>query len=208
MVDNWRRRTPDGFRFAAKLPQTITHEKRLADAEAELFSFLDAITRLDDRLGPLLAQLPPDFRRGPDEWAALQHFVALLPDGPDFAVEFRHRSWATPETFALLRDHRVAWCINDLHYLPATVELTADFTYLRWLGDHRQIDRFNEVTIDRTAETDQWAETLTELSTRITRIYGYYNNHYAGHSPASVRALQARLGLPESPSPARGLFDD
>jgi uncharacterized protein YecE (DUF72 family) len=207
MVDGWRRRTPPGFRLAAKLPQSITHEKRLVDVEAELFSFLEAISRLEDRLGPLLAQLPPDFRRGPEEWAALQKLVALLPPGPEYAVEFRHRSWAQPETFDLLRQRGIAWCINDLHYLPATVELTSDFTYLRWLGDHRKIEQFGAVVIDRDAETDRWAETLAELSSKITRVYGYYNNHYAGHSPASVRALQRRLGLEESPPLVRGLFD-
>jgi uncharacterized protein YecE (DUF72 family) len=122
-------------------------------------------------------------------------------------LEFRHRSWSDQPIFDLLREHGVAWCINDLHYLKPTIELTADFTYLRWLGDHRKIERFNAVTIDRLDEYDQWAETIRDLSAKVTRLYGYYNNHYAGHSPASVRELRRRLNLPDAPPPARGLFD-
>src|SRR5690242_6822331 len=73
-VDAWPRRTPPGFKLAAKLPQTITHEKRLENVRDELFSFLDAITRLAERLGPILAQCPPDLRAGDAERAALASF--------------------------------------------------------------------------------------------------------------------------------------
>jgi uncharacterized protein YecE (DUF72 family) len=160
---------------------------------------------LEGRLGVLLAQLPPDFRHGEAEQEALASVLARWPADLPLAVEFRHRTWARPEIFELLRSHKVAWCINELYYLPAKVEITADFTYVRWLGDHRKIGRFGEVQIDRTSETSRWAATLTELSNYVTKVYGYYNNHYAGHSPASVRLLQRNLNLPESSPPAEGV---
>src|SRR6266571_5800694 len=206
MVDGWRRNTPPEFRFSAKLPQVITHEKRLANVERDLLDFVAVMTRLDDKLGPLLAQMPPDFRHGEAEREDLESFVALLPTGPEFAIEFRHRSWIRDDVLELLRSRGIAWCLQDLYYMPKTVEVTADFVYVRWLGDHRKITRFAEIQVDRSAATERWAETLRDLSSRVTRIYGYYNNHYAGHSPASVRQLQARLGVPESAPPARGLF--
>ena len=207
IVDSWRRNTPSGFRFAAKLPQTITHEKRLVGTERELADFLALMTRLDDRLGPMLAQCPPAFQYGTEEYAALGSFLTQLPSSFDFAIEFRHRSWLRPEVYELLRTHRVAWCVIDLYYMPRSIQVTADFIYLRWLGDRRQIQRFNAVQIDREAATERWAEIITALSSRVSRIYGYYSDHYAGHSPASVRLLQRQLGLAEGPLPARGLFD-
>jgi uncharacterized protein YecE (DUF72 family) len=206
-VEGWRRRTPDGFEFTAKLPQRITHEKRLVDVKDELFEFLAVMKLLGEKLGPLLVQLPPDFRNGPAELQQVDDFVKLLPPNQLFAIEFRHRSWAQEEVFAILSERRICWCINDLPYLPKRVEVTGDFSYLRWLGDHRQIASFAATQIDRSADYDAWAATLRELSSRVTRVYGYFNNHYAGHSPASVRQLQRRLGQPESAPPARGLFD-
>lgn len=206
-VEGWRRRSPDGFEFAAKLPQLITHEKRLRGAEGELTRFVEVMDLLGDKLGPLLAQLPPDFRYGEAEWEALNEFVEQLAPWRRWAIEFRHRSWAREDVLELLSERRVTWCINDLPYLPKRVEVTGDFAYLRWLGDHRKIEQFGTTQIDRSADYDFWAETLRELSGRVTRVYGYFNNHYAGHSPASVRELQRRLGLPESAPPARGLFD-
>jgi uncharacterized protein YecE (DUF72 family) len=206
-VEGWRRRTPDDFEFTAKLPQRITHQKRLVDVQPELNEFLDVMKLLGEKLGPLLVQLPPDFRNGPDEFRQVDQFIQLLPPGQLFAIEFRHRSWAKEELLGLLSERRICWCINDLPYLPKRVEVTGDFSYLRWMGDHRRIERFAGTQIDRTGEYDAWAETLRELSAQVTRIYGYFNNHYAGHSPASVREMQRRLDQPVSAPPARGLFD-
>jgi uncharacterized protein YecE (DUF72 family) len=207
IVDSWRRNTPASFRFAAKLPQTITHEKRLAGAERELGDFLAVMTRLDERLGPVLTQCPPAFQYGPVEHAALVEFLNLLPASVEFAIEFRHRSWLRPEVYELLRAHRVAWCVIDLYYMPRLIQVTADFIYLRWLGDRRPIKRFNAIQVDRDAATDGWTEIIRAHSSKASRIYGYYSDQYAGHSPASVRLLQRKLLLPESPPPARGLFD-
>jgi uncharacterized protein YecE (DUF72 family) len=167
---------------------------------------------LGPKLGPMLVQLPPDFHA--DERPALEGFLKLLPNGYRFAAEFRHRSWHSPETFELLTDHGVAWTIIDLHYMPRRPAQTAGFSYLRWLGDRRQIARYDRVQIDRTERDDEWAEIVRVLIERVDRVYGYYGNHYAGHSPASVRAMQQRLGLPVRAPPAEtdepeqpGLFD-
>lgn len=196
-VQSWAANTPPDFVFSAKLPRTITHERRLVDCAEELARFLDVI----GQLGPLLIQLPPDFRS--EERPALEDFLALLPADHRFAAEFRHRSWLSPETYALLADHGVAWAIVDLPYLPRTPSITAPFTYLRWLGDWGKLTRFDAVQIDRDARDDEWADVLRDLSGRVDQIYGYFNNYYAGHAPASVRAMHQRLGLPvrEPPPP-------
>lgn len=199
VVRGWDRVTPEHFQFAAKLPRSITHDRRLIDAGDELLEFVEVMRELGPKLGPMLVQLPPDFRY--DERDALRAFLAQLPDGFRFAVEFRHRSWLRAETYEILRERAAAWTNVDLWYMPRHVELTADFTYVRWLGERRKIQRMDAVQIDRSAELDAWAEELEHVSKRVQRIYGFANNHYSGHSPADIRHLRKRLGLPERDSP-------
>jgi uncharacterized protein YecE (DUF72 family) len=87
----WARRTPPGFTFTAKMPQSITHEKKLLGVEQEVASFVDRIGLLGDKLGAIVVQFPRSFTRSMED--RLRAFLALLPRGPRFAVEFRSRSW-------------------------------------------------------------------------------------------------------------------
>jgi uncharacterized protein YecE (DUF72 family) len=199
-VQAWRRSTPDGFRFAAKVPRSITHDARLVNAQREMMEFLETMQELGDKLGPVLVQLPPDFTG--DERPALTRFLGELQAGFSYAVEFRHRSWLSDETYELLRQHGIAWTMIDLSYMPRHVEVTADFTYVRWLGNRRAIQRVHEVQIDRREELDAWADRLEEVAKRVQRIYGFVNNHYSGHSPADVLYLQRRLGVRQRENPA------
>lgn len=202
LVDLWDSQTPSAFQFAAKTPRSITHDRHLIDVNEDMAEFLRVITRLGEKLGAVLIQMPPDFSF--DELPALDAFLATLPDEVRFAVELRHRSWIRDESFDLLRDHGAAFTIVDLHYMPRIVELTADFAYVRWLGDRRQIQRMHTTQIDRRGELDQWAERLEDLSSRAQRIYGFSNNHYSGHSPSDISHLRRRLGLPERTGPRQG----
>lgn len=207
-VQAWAEHSPPDFVFTAKLPRSITHDRRLVDCSDELGQFLAVIGRLGPKLGPLLIQLPPDFRS--DERPALERCLDLLPKDYRFAVELRHRSWHDDETLDLLSAHGVAWTITDLPYLPPLVATTARFSYLRWHGERRQLARFDAVQIHRSERDDAWAATLRSLAERVDQVYGYFNNYWAGHAPASVRAMQQRLGLParEPPPPEQpSLFD-
>jgi uncharacterized protein YecE (DUF72 family) len=203
-VDKWRESTPEGFQFTAKMPRTITHDRHLVDAEDDLSEFLSSIGRLGDKLGAVLIQLPPDFKA--DERPALEFFLKLLPHDIHFAAEFRHRSWLNDDTYELLRRSNVAWTMIDLRYMPIVHEVTASFTYVRWLGDRRQIQRVHETQIDRTEQLTSWAEKLDQVARRVERMYGFVNNHYSGHSPEDVRFLRRQLGLPER-APARRLHE-
>ncbi len=188
-VNAWRERTPDGFVFAAKFPQMITHEKKLADSQAETHAFLAAMSLLGDRLGPLLLQFSYEF--GPDQMGALDTYLAELPPGFQIAVEVRNRRWLRPEFYALLKGHGVALALQDLYYMPHTYETTAPFVYIRWLGERQRIARFDHIQIDRSAEQARWAEQVKAMLGRGLTVYGYFNNHWAGHSPESVRQFQA-----------------
>ena len=196
LVRSWAENTPDGFLFTAKLPQSITHEKHLAHCQSELAAFVDAMRLLGPKLGALHIQCPPDFHY--EELPALQEFLPLLPGDVSFAIEFRHRSWLREDVLDLLRQYNVAFCAIDLYYMPRVPHVTADFAYVRWLGDRRQISQFDRIQIDRSEQMETWSGILQEIAPRVRRIYGFYNNHYAGHSPASVGQMKSLLSLPSA----------
>lgn len=128
-IATWLEQTPASFRFALKAPQTITHRKRLVGVDAELKEFVAVAKMLKRRAGPLLFQLPPNFKQDLSRLAA---FLKLLPKRTRAAIEFRHKSWLTDDTYALLHKHRVALCTADAEELPATpLVATTDWGYLR-----------------------------------------------------------------------------
>jgi uncharacterized protein YecE (DUF72 family) len=156
---------------------------------------------LGPKLGPILVQLPPQFHCGPVELGALRGFLEILPKEFAFSIEFRHRSWLRPQVYELLRADGVAWCIIDLFYMPRTIEVTAPFSYVRWLGERSKIEKVDHVQIDRRRELIDWAAVLKErVEASVERIYAYVNNHYSGHSPANVRQLHLLLDTETSSS--------
>ena len=197
-VMGWADRTPDDFTFALKLPQEITHERRLRSCGDLLREFLDVARRLERKLGPILLQFGPDF--GPVELPALAAFLPQLPRDLLFAVEFRQRSWINDGIIALLAEHRVALALVDARWIPRKTMLslaerpTADFAYVRWMGPNRDIVDYSRVQVDRTAEIDAWVRVLPALAKRVRTVFGFANNHFAGHSPATLRELQLQLG--------------
>ncbi len=197
-VRGWYERTPPGFVFSLKLPQEITHERRLRDAEDATALFFDRARELEDKLGPVLVQLGPDF--GPDELPALAEFLPTLPRDVRVAVEFRQRGWIQESVLALLADHGVALALSDGKWIPRKQLLalaatpTADHAYVRWMGPDRSITDFSRIQVDRSREVESWSTALWGLSQRVRSVYGYVNNHFAGHSPATARDLQRLLG--------------
>jgi uncharacterized protein YecE (DUF72 family) len=201
MVEGWYRRTPGGFRFAAKIPQVITHEKVLRDCQDELRQFTDVMGLLGDKLGALLFQFPYFAKR---DFATPQAFLDRLapvldrlPEGYRFAVEVRNRGWITRHLLDLLRAHRVALALTDHPWMPPIQELirrhdvaTADFSYIRWLGDRQAMEamtqKWDRLVVDRQQDTTAWAMVVRQLLARHLAVYGFYNNHYAGHSPGSI----------------------
>ncbi|MBV9866276.1 MAG: DUF72 domain-containing protein [Abitibacteriaceae bacterium] len=198
VVESWRKRVPDGFRFALKVPRTITHDRSLIDCADEFNAFLHVISYLEDRLGPVLFQFPPHFSAASVD--TLRDFLLLLPSGWKFAMEFRHRSWFQQEYADLLETAGVAWAWADTGNLltsasPLPLYSTASFSYIRWLGDRdAPMAPFNSLKKDCSNEETRWADIIKALPT--PEIWGYFNNHWAGYSPGSVDAFKQRLGLP------------
>lgn len=204
MVEAWRDRTPPGFLFAAKVPQVITHEKILESCGEELGSFLRVMESLGDKLGPLLLQFRY-FRK--DEFPVpgpflerLERFLPALPSGMRFAVEVRNKSFVTDRLLDLLRRYRVAlvlldhpWFYRVDQLLKKPGALTAEFCYVRWLGDRRAIEakttRWDALIVDRSKEMRGWIEALRPI-VESRPVVGYFNNHYAGYAIGSIRRFR------------------
>ncbi len=202
---SWAAKVPAGFKVAAKVPQLITHEKLLVGCGDDMKAFLDAMEELGGKLGPLLFQFPY-FRY--DAFASLdaflerlEPFLESLPPGRAFALEVRNKTWVGERLLTALRRHRVAYTLIDLPWMPMADEvirkfdvLTSDFVYARWLGDRMGIeaktDRWDKLIVDRTPEMERWVPALASLLARNIEVYGYFNNHYAGHAPGSIELLR------------------
>ena len=116
MLANWLAAVPAGFRFSFKAPERITHRSRLRGCDAAVEAFVAAVepVRAAGKLGPLLFQLPPNFKADPSRLVEFLSASALNGDSaPKIAFEFRHDSWFTEETYEILRKHNAALCIAE-----------------------------------------------------------------------------------------------
>jgi uncharacterized protein YecE (DUF72 family) len=215
-VNGWARKTPDRFLFSVKVPQVITHEKMLVGAEAEFKQFVETMELLGPKLGPMVLQFPyfnrTKFKSGGEFLKLLAAFMKKLPACHQFAVEIRNRSWLDARFAGALRDHNVALVLQDHSWMPRPAQLfeqfdpiTADFTYIRWLGDRKGIEQrtktWDVVIVDRTRELAEWVEIVRKVHKRRIQIFAYANNHYAGHAPATVEQFQQMLGPLEPAKP-------
>jgi uncharacterized protein YecE (DUF72 family) len=129
LLQTWAGEVPADFRFVLKASQRITHQHRLVDADEDVGYLLDVAATLQQRLGALLFQLPPNLKKDAPRLAA---FLSLLRTPHRAAFEFRHPSWFDDDVFALLHEHQAALCIAEAEGdLVVPVVATADWGYLR-----------------------------------------------------------------------------
>ena len=190
----WAATVPPGFKFCPKTPRQITHEMRLRNATDLMQTYLETVQLLDDHLGAILIQLPPSFAAA--EFDTVATFLADLPVGLQYAIEFRHPSWFTYQTAALLQAHNVCWTSTAYLDLPKQIALTTNFHYIRWLGRHGQFERKTHEQTDVTPELEWWWENIQPNLERTSTIYGFFNNDFSGHSPATCNRFKDIVGLP------------
>lgn len=194
MVMGWLRYSPSNFVFTAKLPKVITHDKKLGlkeNVKADLEAYLELMRplRLGGKLGCLLIQLPPSYDYNPEN---LESFFNILDPFFRYAVEFRNVSWMREETWELLTKFKVAYTIVDEPLLPSEVHLTTDFAYFRWHGRGKK-PWFDYLY--KKAEIDEWVPKVEDAAEKVTKVYGYFNNHFHGHAPENCLYLIEKLGL-------------
>ena len=212
---DWVESVPAGFTFCLKFPRTISHEKRLVDAEAATRAFLSALRSLGPAAGPSFLQLPPDLGRqnsGP-ELARYLDWLAGQADGLRLAVEVRSPDLMTEAFLRFLAERALAIVLVDRQGAPdlfdawwrlAEPGAAPPFVVVRWIGDDRTGptgDR--DLSAPREADLVRWADRIVDLHGHGVDLFGYMHNPYEGHAPASVRRLQTllarRISLPSWP---------
>jgi len=173
VLDRWNAQVPDGFSFVLKAPRRITHMGRLKDVGDPVGFFLERANRLEGKLGPLLFQLPPYFKKDIER---LEAFVALLPEGRRVAVEFRHLSWFDDAVYEILRSANIALCMADgeLKGGAPPFVATADWGYLR----------LRRVEYDDGALAG-WANTILKQSWNEVYVFFKHEDDAAGPAMAA-----------------------
>lgn len=194
------RATPDKFQFSVKVPETITHKKRLdvnKSAMRDFEEFLDKISPLKtaNKLGTILIQLPPSFTV--NDFKNIEGFLDRLPSssGYDYAVEFRHPSWGTEGPWDMLRHYNIAAVITDsptkenLQFLSNVTITTANHSFIRFHGRNTKGHYWYNYIYSK-EELKPWIEKVSQIKqeTKVLRIY--FNNHYGGK--AVINALQLK----------------
>ena len=178
-IENWNKLTPARFQFALKAPQKITHFARLRDCADTMRYFHDVISGLGEKLGPVLFQLPPNFKK---DTLLLADFVNSFPSGMRGAFEFRHKSWFEDEVFEALKARNVALCIADTEDLTTPQIAAADYGYLRL----RREDYSK-------ADVDRWAEYVRGQDKRWTDAFIYFKHEEAGIGPKLAKQMMEIL---------------
>jgi uncharacterized protein YecE (DUF72 family) len=168
-IESWYGLTPEQFAFSLKAPQRVTHFSKLQNCAESLRYFFGVIQGLENKLGPLLFQLPPSFKK---DARVLQAFLAELPSGIRAAFEFRHNSWFDEEIFQSLGARNAALCVAQSEQIDTPAVATADFGYLRL---RRQDYTATDVTF--------WADFLGSNESKWSDAFVYFKHEERGEGP-------------------------
>jgi len=178
LLEGWASEVPEGFSFAIKAPQRITHMAKLQSATEMVNALVTTTNGLGPRLGPLLFQLPPFLKKDVPRLAA---FLREVPKGPRVAFEFRHASWFDDEVWATLRAHRAALCVAEGETLESPLVATAEWGYVRLRRDVYPDDVI--ASWASRIKSQPWSEAYV------------YIKHDEGDAPSVARRLTAALEI-------------
>lgn len=184
-LTRWRELSPVGFSFSAKASRYITHMKKLKDPEASIKRFFERITALEEKLGPILFQLPPHWQFNQQR---LLQFLNSLSQDFRYSFEFRDPSWINDDTFELLTRFDAAFCIYDLDGYLAPKEITTDLVYIRLHGPNGPYQgNYHQHALSG------WAGAICAWIRQGLSVYCYFDNDESGHAPKNALALQSML---------------
>jgi uncharacterized protein YecE (DUF72 family) len=199
-VKNWSKITPSKFRFTAKFPKVITHEKRLKNVDNELRLFFKAMEPLHSKLLALLIQLPPslDITEG---LQGLREIIPILDNRFRYAIEIRNHSWFQDLAYNFFANNNLCMVWSQLVGIRIPPIVTSDFLYIRFIGDRTiQEKNFGRIQKDRTLEMRKWSRQLMRVQkeeTKLNLAIVTANNHYAGFGPVTANMFRKIIGLPE-----------
>jgi uncharacterized protein YecE (DUF72 family) len=184
-LESWRDTAPPGFLFAAKGSRYLTHMKKLSDAAPGIKKFFEGISVLGKKLGPIVFQLPPWWEVNAKR---LERFLEELPPRRHYAFELRNPTWHSDQIYEILRRHRAAFCIFEIAGFRSSIELTANFAYVRLHGpDGAYQGKYSRQSLR------QWADRIREWRQDLTAIYIYFDNDQAGYAVKNAIALRRML---------------
>jgi len=186
-VKKWFHRTPNQFLFAIKANRYITHMKKLKDAQEPLERLINKIEILDQKLGPILFQLPPNWHVNKER---LKEFIKVLPSGYQYVVELRHESWYTQEIYDILKKYNIALCFHDITGKKTPQIVTADLIYIRFHGPMGYYQgKYSN------SELNWWAKRINDWSKKNFVIYVYFNNDAYGYAIENAFELKNLLDI-------------
>jgi uncharacterized protein YecE (DUF72 family) len=176
----------------------------LVDCDAEFEEFVKTMDILGPKLGPMVFQFPSfdkwKFPKQDSFLTVLVPFLKKIPADHKFVIEIRNKTWLDARFADVLREHKVALALTDTSFMPRPWEtkekfdlVTADFAYVRWLGDRKGIEKqtttWDKTIIDRRADLKKWVDLVREMvmNKKLRKLFAFMNNHYSGHAPAGVR---------------------
>jgi uncharacterized protein YecE (DUF72 family) len=181
----WRNAVPEGFVFSVKASRYLTHMKKLKDPREPLERLLDRVNVLEDKLGPILFQLPPRWGSNPER---LEGFLEILPEGQRYAFEFRDPGWFDDKNYELLRNYKSSFCTYDLDGKTSPKEITADFAYVRLHGpDSPYRGRYGA---ERLAG---WASAFSAWLKEGIDVYCYFDNDEVGYAAQDALRLKQMM---------------
>jgi len=182
-IDKWRQETPEGFLWSVKASRYITHIKKLRDLHDSLRRFYDITDRFEEKLGPVLFQLPPSLKYNENVFT---EFCDQLKPERRYALEVRYPDWIEERALSKLRDFHIAFCISDTAgRFPYAEAITADFIYIRLHGARMLYGSdYSE------EELQQWAGKVERWK---KETYIYFDNDYAGYAPKNAARLKEIL---------------
>ena len=181
-VENWHRQAPKHFVYAVKANRYITHIKRLKNTSAELDRFFERMGVLKEKLGPILYQLPPSMHK---DLHLLREFTKLLPEKLTGVFEFRHKSWFSEDTYEVLCQSGVAFCIHDMPGLQSPRLVTGDAIYIRFHGPTgKYCGNYSKSALKN------WARWIKQHTEKVRSVYAYFNNDIHAYAVHNARQLK------------------
>jgi len=181
----WKKSVSPDFIFSVKASRYITHMKKLKDSRKPVANFLDQIQVLGDKIGPVLFQLPPNWKVNPGR---LKAFLDCLPGERRYAFEFRDPSWFDKRVYNLLERKGAAFCIYDFDRRQSPKEITSDFVYIRLHGpDGAYKGQYSTQCLDG------WAGALSAWIGEVDEVFCYFDNDQEGFAAQDAMKLQKML---------------
>ncbi|MEL7670281.1 DUF72 domain-containing protein [Methanobacterium sp.] len=184
-VKGWDNKTPDNFKLTLKANQVITHRRRFKNTQSTLNHFYSLAEILNEKLGCILFQIPPQKSKDID---FLKNALKQFDLSKNNIIEFRHPSWYNDEVYDLLNEFEVGFCSVSSADLPDDLVITANITYIRFHGVGSEKNHY----LYSDKELKEWADKLKESNS--SQVFCYFNNDYNANAPKNAQMLQKIIG--------------